>query len=69
MAGWLSSRIVVGACWGNPRSEANQWENVTSLAQPPRARCSALQGMRLCCVGVAGAEVDDFFTNMVTDGE
>ena len=46
MAGWLSSNMIVGECLVNPRSEAHWRKNVTSLAQRPRARYSASQGLR-----------------------
>ena len=46
IAGWLSSRMVVGLGCGNPRSDANWRKNRTSLAQRPRARYSASQGLR-----------------------
>lgn len=46
MAGWLSSSIVVGLCWGNPMSAANCRKYSTCCAQRPNARYSASQGLR-----------------------
>ena len=46
IAGWLSSRMVVGRVCGNPMSEANWRKKMTSLAHLPKARYSASQGLR-----------------------
>ena len=46
MAGWLSSRTIVGDVWGKPRSDANSLKKVTSLAHLRSARYSASQGLR-----------------------
>ena len=46
MAGWLSSRMIVGDVWGKPRSDANWRKEVTSSAHLPSARYSASQGLK-----------------------
>ena len=46
MAGWLSSRMIVGDVWGKPRSDANWRKKMTSLAHLSSARYAASQGLR-----------------------